>query len=156
VRGVGLKVLAGAGPQIDTTTANGRLAFDIFAAFADSNVTLSRNARTRGLQRHPHEGSCLSEDSLFGLCGRLRCFADCVFGGAFPPAGRRAVLAAASASKRFSDLRSVTVVLFIDQFLRTARPLRLEGFAASLGINVAARTPEKYATLRDKRPIRPS
>jgi DNA invertase Pin-like site-specific DNA recombinase len=35
VRGVGLKVLAGAGAQIDTTTANGRLAFGIFAAFAE-------------------------------------------------------------------------------------------------------------------------
>ena len=32
-RGVGLKVLTGAGAQIDTTTANGRLAFGIFAAF---------------------------------------------------------------------------------------------------------------------------
>ena len=30
VRGVGLKVLAGAGAQIDTTTANGRLAFAEF------------------------------------------------------------------------------------------------------------------------------
>ena len=35
VRGIGLKVLAGAGAQIDTTTANGRLAFGIFAAFAE-------------------------------------------------------------------------------------------------------------------------
>ena len=34
-RGIGLKVLTGAGAQIDTTTANGRLAFGIFAAFAD-------------------------------------------------------------------------------------------------------------------------
>jgi DNA invertase Pin-like site-specific DNA recombinase len=34
MRGVGLKVLAGAGAQIDTATANGKLAF-IFAAFAD-------------------------------------------------------------------------------------------------------------------------
>lgn len=34
-RGIGLKVLAGAGAQIDTTTANGRLAFGIFAAFAE-------------------------------------------------------------------------------------------------------------------------
>lgn len=33
-RGVGLKVLTGAGAQIDTTTANGRLAFGIFARFA--------------------------------------------------------------------------------------------------------------------------
>ncbi len=34
-RGIGLKVLAGAGAQIDTTTANGRLAFGLFAAFAE-------------------------------------------------------------------------------------------------------------------------
>jgi DNA invertase Pin-like site-specific DNA recombinase len=32
LRDVGLKVLAGAGAQIDTTTANGRLAFGIFAS----------------------------------------------------------------------------------------------------------------------------
>lgn len=37
-RGVGLKVLAGAGAQIDTTTANGRLAFGIFGAFVDYAV----------------------------------------------------------------------------------------------------------------------
>jgi len=34
-RNVGLKVLAGAGAQIDTTTANGRLFFGIFAALAE-------------------------------------------------------------------------------------------------------------------------
>jgi DNA invertase Pin-like site-specific DNA recombinase len=34
-RGVGLKVLAGQGAQIDTTTANGRLVFGIFAALAE-------------------------------------------------------------------------------------------------------------------------
>ena len=33
-RQVGLKVLAGAGARIDTTTANGRLVFGIFAAFS--------------------------------------------------------------------------------------------------------------------------
>lgn len=35
MRGVGLKVLTGAGAQIDTTTANARLAFGIFAVFAE-------------------------------------------------------------------------------------------------------------------------
>ena len=34
-RGVGLKVLAGQGPSLDTTTANGRLVFGIFAALAE-------------------------------------------------------------------------------------------------------------------------
>ena len=34
-RGVGLRVLAGAGAEIDTTTANGRLIFGIFAALAE-------------------------------------------------------------------------------------------------------------------------
>ena len=32
---IGLKVLAGAGAQIDTTTANGKLVFGIFAALAE-------------------------------------------------------------------------------------------------------------------------
>ena len=34
-RGVGLRVLAGQGAQIDTTTAAGRLVFGIFAALAE-------------------------------------------------------------------------------------------------------------------------
>ena len=34
-RGVGLRVLAGAGAEIDTTNANGRLVFGIFAALAE-------------------------------------------------------------------------------------------------------------------------
>lgn len=34
-RGVGFRVLTGAGAQIDTTTANGRLFFRVFAAFAE-------------------------------------------------------------------------------------------------------------------------
>ena len=34
-RNVGLKVLAGAGAQIDTTTSNGRLFFGIFAVLAE-------------------------------------------------------------------------------------------------------------------------
>ena len=34
-RGVGLKVLAGQGASLDTTTANGRLVFGIFAALAE-------------------------------------------------------------------------------------------------------------------------
>ena len=34
-RGVGLKVLAGQGASLDTTTANGRLVFGIFAVLAE-------------------------------------------------------------------------------------------------------------------------
>src|SRR5882672_11339514 len=48
-RGVGLKVLAGAGAQIDTTTANGRLAFGIFAAFAEFERELIRERTIAGL-----------------------------------------------------------------------------------------------------------
>lgn len=40
--GVGLKVLAGAGAQIDTTTANGRLVFGIFTALAEFESELIR------------------------------------------------------------------------------------------------------------------
>jgi DNA invertase Pin-like site-specific DNA recombinase len=49
LRGVGLKVLAGAGAQIDTTTANGRLAFGIFAAFAEFERALITERTTAGL-----------------------------------------------------------------------------------------------------------
>lgn len=49
IRGVGLKVLAGAGAQIDTTTANGRLAFGIFAAFAEFERELIAERTQAGL-----------------------------------------------------------------------------------------------------------
>src|SRR4051794_15529411 len=49
VRGVGLKVLTGAGAQIDTTTANGRLAFGIFAAFAEFERELIAERTQAGL-----------------------------------------------------------------------------------------------------------
>lgn len=48
-RGIGLKVLAGAGAQIDTTTANGRLAFGIFAAFSEFERELIAERTTAGL-----------------------------------------------------------------------------------------------------------
>ena len=48
-RGVGLKVLAGAGAQIDTTTANGRLVFSIFAALAEFETELIRERTLAGL-----------------------------------------------------------------------------------------------------------
>lgn len=48
-RQVGLKVLAGAGAQIDTTTANGRLVFGIFAALAEFEAALIRERTQAGL-----------------------------------------------------------------------------------------------------------
>ena len=48
-RGVGLKVLTGAGARIDTTTADGRLAFGIFAAFAEFERELIAERTRAGL-----------------------------------------------------------------------------------------------------------
>lgn len=48
-RNVGLKVLAGAGAQIDTTTANGRLFFGIFAALAEFERELIAERTHAGL-----------------------------------------------------------------------------------------------------------
>jgi DNA invertase Pin-like site-specific DNA recombinase len=48
-QGVGFKVLAGAGAQIDTTTANGRLIFGIFAALAEFEAELIRERTNAGL-----------------------------------------------------------------------------------------------------------
>ena len=48
-QGVGFKVLAGAGAQIDTTTANGRLIFGIFAALAELEAELIRERTKAGL-----------------------------------------------------------------------------------------------------------
>lgn len=48
-RDVGFKVLAGTGAQIDTTTANGRLVFGIFAALAEFEAELIRERTKAGL-----------------------------------------------------------------------------------------------------------
>lgn len=48
-KNIGLKVLAGAGAQIDTTTANGRLIFGIFAALAEFEAELIRERTLAGL-----------------------------------------------------------------------------------------------------------
>jgi DNA invertase Pin-like site-specific DNA recombinase len=48
-RQIGLKVLAGTGVQIDTTTANGRLVFGIFATLAEFEAELIRERTQAGL-----------------------------------------------------------------------------------------------------------
>jgi len=48
-RGIGLQVLAGAGARIDTTTANGRLFFGIFAALAEFERELIAERTRAGL-----------------------------------------------------------------------------------------------------------
>ena len=48
-RGVGLRILAGAGASIDTTTANGRLVFGIFAALAEFERELIAERTRAGL-----------------------------------------------------------------------------------------------------------
>ena len=49
-RGIGLRVLAGQGASIDTTTANGRLVFGIFAALAEFERELIVERTKAGLQ----------------------------------------------------------------------------------------------------------
>lgn len=49
-RGVGLRVLAGQGAQLDTTTAGGRLVFGIFAALAEFERELIRERTVAGLE----------------------------------------------------------------------------------------------------------
>ncbi|GGE24335.1 TniR protein [Aureimonas endophytica] len=48
-RDIGFKVLSGAGAQIDTTTANGRLFFGVFAAFAEFERELIAERTKAGL-----------------------------------------------------------------------------------------------------------
>lgn len=48
-KNIGLKVLAGTGAQIDTTTSNGRLFFGIFAALAEFEADLIRERTKAGL-----------------------------------------------------------------------------------------------------------
>ena len=49
-RGGGLRLLAGQGAQIDTTTAAGRLVFGIFAALAEFEREMIRERTMAGLQ----------------------------------------------------------------------------------------------------------
>ncbi len=49
-QGVGLRVLAGQGAQVDTTTAGGRLVFGIFAALAEFERELIRERTVAGLE----------------------------------------------------------------------------------------------------------
>ena len=49
-RGVGLKILAGQGASLDTTTANGKLVFGIFAALAEFERELIVERTRAGLQ----------------------------------------------------------------------------------------------------------
>jgi DNA invertase Pin-like site-specific DNA recombinase len=48
-RGIGFRVLAGQGADIDTTTANGRLVFGIFAALAEFEAELIQERTRAGL-----------------------------------------------------------------------------------------------------------
>jgi DNA invertase Pin-like site-specific DNA recombinase len=48
-QGINFKVLAGSGAEIDTTTANGRLVFGIFAALAEYERELIRERTVAGL-----------------------------------------------------------------------------------------------------------
>lgn len=50
LRDIGFKVLAGAGAEIDTTTANGRLFFAVFAALAEYERELISERTRAGLQ----------------------------------------------------------------------------------------------------------
>nr|WP_199162799.1 recombinase family protein [Elizabethkingia sp. ASV34] len=49
-KGIGLKVLAGAGAQIDTTTPNGKLCFGIFASLAEFERDLIAERTKAGLE----------------------------------------------------------------------------------------------------------
>ena len=49
-RGIGLKVLAGQGAEVDTTTAGGKFVFGIFAALAEFERELIRRATRAGLE----------------------------------------------------------------------------------------------------------
>lgn len=57
-RGIGFKVLAGQGANIDTTTANGRLVFSIFGALAEFEQELIRERTIAGLAAARARGRC--------------------------------------------------------------------------------------------------
>jgi hypothetical protein len=62
-RDIGLKVLTGQGAQIDTTTANGRLVFGIFAALAEFEAELIRERTQAGLAAARARGPAPEDDA---------------------------------------------------------------------------------------------
>ena len=68
-RGVGLRVLAGQGAQIDTTTAPGRLVFGIFAALAEFERELIRERTMAGTQGRAAVGAAGSSRCRKPRCG---------------------------------------------------------------------------------------
>ena len=70
-RGVGLRVLAGQGAQIDTTTAAGRLVFGIFAALAEFERELIRERTVAGLKGRA--GSRTQGRQESSRCRKPRC-----------------------------------------------------------------------------------
>ena len=69
-RGVGLRVLAGQGAQIDTTTAAGRLVFGIFAALAEFERELIRERTVAGSRPH---GPADARAAGSSRCRKPRC-----------------------------------------------------------------------------------
>ena len=70
-RGVGLRVLAGQGAQIDTTTAAGRLVFGIFAALAEFERELIRERTLAGLKAA--RGRAAARAAGSSRCRKPRC-----------------------------------------------------------------------------------
>ena len=70
-RGVGLRVLAGQGAQIDTTTAAGCLVFGIFAALAEFERELIRERTVAGLKAA--RGSRTQGRQEGSRCRKRRC-----------------------------------------------------------------------------------
>ena len=69
-RGVGLRVLAGQGAQVDTTTAAGRLVFGIFAAPAEFERELIRERTVAGLKA-ARAAMAHRDTSVSALCREL-------------------------------------------------------------------------------------
>ena len=145
-RGVGLRVLAGQGVQVDTTTAAGRLVFGIFAALAEFEREPIRERTVAGLEAARARGRkggrkfALTKAHV-RLAQSAMARRDTSVGadeGARRPVGHRRVDETRSRLRRPPRLRPRRETCRSSESRTSGRPLRVVGELVPVGAEPAA------------------